>query len=387
MDLRPGTALGLLGLEMHTRRRNRANGTVVAGGDGGGGAVVVQVQQSFGNCPKYIQARRIELDPAPRAPPPAAAQGGRELGEAQLALVGGADTFFLATSSGPSLPTAAGAAPSSPAAAGCDVSHRGGPPGFVVASRAGGGSRASVLSWADYAGNNMFNSLGNLAAHPACGLLFVDFLSGDTLQVTGEARVAFEERTLPGAQRTLHFVVHAWRHVARALPILPAPVLEASPYNPRPAAGQPAAAAAAAVQVTCVSVRDEARGIKTFEFEAPPALRRAGHRAGQYASFTLRLPPPPPGGSGGAASGGSEEEVTRTWTISSPPAFTRRTGNFTISVKRAGRASGLLHDGLRPGGRLALSGVGGEFVVDGASGRPLLLVAGGIGAQQRSCDD
>ncbi|HMC17545.1 MAG TPA: pyridoxamine 5'-phosphate oxidase family protein, partial [Albitalea sp.] len=53
-QLQIGAAIGLLGIEPHTRRRNRMNGHIVAL-DGVGFAVAVE--QSFGNCPKYIQAR------------------------------------------------------------------------------------------------------------------------------------------------------------------------------------------------------------------------------------------------------------------------------------------------------------------------------------------
>ena len=33
----------------------------------------------------------------------------------------------------------------------------------------------------------MFNTMGNLALNPRLGLLFVNYLTGDTLQVTGRA--------------------------------------------------------------------------------------------------------------------------------------------------------------------------------------------------------
>jgi predicted pyridoxine 5'-phosphate oxidase superfamily flavin-nucleotide-binding protein len=46
--------LGLLGIELPTRRRNRLNGSVVALD---GASFTVAVEQSFGNCPQYIQAR------------------------------------------------------------------------------------------------------------------------------------------------------------------------------------------------------------------------------------------------------------------------------------------------------------------------------------------
>src|SRR5262252_5216574 len=52
-----GAPLGLLGIEPHTRRRNRLNGTIV---DVAADRFTVEVDQSFGNCPQYIQARAPE---------------------------------------------------------------------------------------------------------------------------------------------------------------------------------------------------------------------------------------------------------------------------------------------------------------------------------------
>lgn len=52
INLEVGQQLGFLGLEMHTRRRNRTNGTVL---ESDGRHLLVHVDQSFGNCPKYIQ--------------------------------------------------------------------------------------------------------------------------------------------------------------------------------------------------------------------------------------------------------------------------------------------------------------------------------------------
>ncbi|MDJ0568303.1 MAG: flavin-nucleotide-binding protein, partial [Pleurocapsa sp. MO_192.B19] len=57
--LEKGIDIGLLGIELHTRRRNRLNGIVSAIYANG---FEVQVGQSFGNCPQYIQARMYELD-------------------------------------------------------------------------------------------------------------------------------------------------------------------------------------------------------------------------------------------------------------------------------------------------------------------------------------
>ena len=230
------------------------------------------------------------------------------------------------------------------------MSHRGGPPGFVVVgteeSATGDGgaaaaatAAATTLTWPDYAGNNMFNSLGNLLLNPACGLLFVDFATGDTLQLCGRAAVDFEERSLPGAQRTVRFVVERWRHARSALPIEPAPLLEASPHNPRSSVAQ----RTQQEMVTCTGVTQDAAGIKTFEFQAPPSMLRR-HEAGeacflpgQHASFDFET--------------SSGETLNRTWTISCHPGHTAATGRFTISVKRkpGGAVSPVLHDALRAG--------------------------------------
>jgi hypothetical protein len=67
--LLPGAPLGLLGIELHTRRRNRVNGRVAAADAQG---FSLEVEQSVGNCPQYIQGReftwaRDTADQVPRA--------------------------------------------------------------------------------------------------------------------------------------------------------------------------------------------------------------------------------------------------------------------------------------------------------------------------------
>jgi hypothetical protein len=50
------------------------------------------------------------------------------------------------------------------------------------------------LWWPDYPGNNLFNSLGNLAVDPAAALLFIDFATGQTLQLSGTAELSWHDR-------------------------------------------------------------------------------------------------------------------------------------------------------------------------------------------------
>lgn len=207
-----GAPLGLLGLEPSTRRRNRMNGRVVAMPNTG--HFEVEVDQSFGNCPQYIQARTPHrVDERGHAVHPL----GPSLNAAARALIEDADTLFIASAT-PALASAAAA--QAGRSAGVDVSHRGGKPGFVRVDRDDRG--AAVLTWPDFRGNFFFNTLGNLVAHPHAGLLFVDHAKGDLLQLSGHAEVIAEGaelRSFDGAQYLVRLRVDAavWR--PKALPL------------------------------------------------------------------------------------------------------------------------------------------------------------------------
>lgn len=208
-QLKQGATLGLLGIQPHTRRRNRMNGTVEALDTAG---FSVAVQQSFGNCPRYIQAREPEFV-APRATGAAPVQWLDRLDLAAHRLIGSADTLFLATA----YPHEAAAGDEADASShGVDVSHRGGRPGFVRID----GDDTLVLP--DFNGNRFFNTLGNLAVHPRAGLLFVDFDSGDLLHVAATAEIVWngpEVDAFEGAERLVRFrVTHALRRPG-ALPL------------------------------------------------------------------------------------------------------------------------------------------------------------------------
>jgi predicted pyridoxine 5'-phosphate oxidase superfamily flavin-nucleotide-binding protein len=182
-----GAPFGLIGIELATRRRNRANGRVAARSDAG---LMLHVLQSFGNCPQYIHVREPMVDR--RVPTDAEPFEGLDaLARRQVA---GADTFFVATSSGAGVE-----------GGGVDVSHRGGPPGFVQAD-------GNVLTIPDYRGNRYFNTLGNLLLEPRAALLFLDFARGELLQLQGRAEVSWAEHDLPRAERTWRFIVErGWR--------------------------------------------------------------------------------------------------------------------------------------------------------------------------------
>lgn len=204
-----GQPVGLLAIDFANRSRLRINGTLVHASPR---RLRVIVDQAFGNCPKYIHQRTLEPgDPAADAGRPAAISSDA-LTASEARVVDGAVTFFLGTSH-----------PSR----GVDASHRGGPPGFVR-------RQDGTLWWPDYPGNNMFNSLGNLAVDPVASLLFVDFATGETLHLSGTAETEWLEPGTPGDDGQTGRIVRFSPHLivqARPLSIREA---DSSPYRRNP---------------------------------------------------------------------------------------------------------------------------------------------------------
>ncbi|MEV6541583.1 pyridoxamine 5'-phosphate oxidase family protein [Streptomyces sp. NPDC051665] len=194
--------VGTIALDPRTRRRMRVDGQLRRTERG----LALEAERVFANCPKYIQRRESYETLTDREPAPP--RHSTELTPTQAEFIAAADTFFLATVH----------------EHGADASHRGGNPGFVQATS------PHELTWPDYAGNAMFLSLGNLLADPRAGLLFLDWTTGTTLQLTGEARPEFGA----DGERRVRFAVTEVVETAAALPLRwSAP--EYSPANPTPA--------------------------------------------------------------------------------------------------------------------------------------------------------
>jgi predicted pyridoxine 5'-phosphate oxidase superfamily flavin-nucleotide-binding protein len=194
--------IGILGIDFATRRRIRANGRIVRSA---AGHIEIAVSQSFGNCPQYIQ-RRVLAAAHPAAGGRAnSVESLRHLDHAATERIERADTLFVASHS----------APGTGAACGADISHRGGRPGFVRVD-------GDVLTIPDFRGNRYFNTIGNLLAEPRASLLFVDFDSGDILQLQGTAEVDWDAAgaaQFAGAERLWRLrVTRAWVRKA-ALPL------------------------------------------------------------------------------------------------------------------------------------------------------------------------
>ncbi|MBV9922101.1 MAG: pyridoxamine 5'-phosphate oxidase family protein [Pseudonocardia sp.] len=204
-DLPEGQPVGVIAMDFARRRRLRVNGVLAERGTDG---LRIDVEQAFGNCPKYIRPRHLEGDAGTVelvAPSRAAT-----LSPAQRVLLAATETFFLGTTH---------------PERGVDTSHRGGPAGFVRVED-------GALWWPDYPGNNMFLSFGNLAVDGTAAVLVPDFTAGTNLQLSGCANL---EWVPPGSAgddggtgRRVRFTV---QHVASgALPI------HEEPTSPRGAA-------------------------------------------------------------------------------------------------------------------------------------------------------
>ena len=204
-----GQQAGLVVVEFAARRRVRINGTLT---EVDGDTLVIEVEQAYGNCPQYIHQRVLAQD-GPGQGDQGDVRRDVVLSPADAALIRAADTFFLGTAN---------------PERGSDASHRGGTPGFVRVD----GDR---LWWPDYPGNNLFNSFGNLAVDPEASLLFFDFGTGRTLQLSGTAEVDWDAAGRPGDDgRTGRRAVFTLERLVAGR-LLPSRQVAHSPYPRNPA--------------------------------------------------------------------------------------------------------------------------------------------------------
>ena len=327
-----GAQVGLVGLDFATRRRNRMNGRITSSGPGG--QLEFEVSQSFGNCPQHISERAWHVTPGDLAPSTATRHGA--LTADAVRLIEAADTFFIGSGF-----EGEADAPST----GLDASHRGGPSGFVHVLD------DRTLSWPEFAGNNHFNTLGNLHEDPRVALLFIDFESGHLLQITGRAAV---ETRKPGRRRdadpgadngaphtvTVHIEALVWLE-------------HAHPLRWRELTDTHA-------ELQVIAKRRESRDASSFVLR-PLTGASAPSRPGQHLPVEVTLP------------GGTIAQ--RTYSLSGRP-----DGDYRLTVKRLadGVVSRYLHDTVEVGDVLRAGRPTGEFVLREGT-RPVVLIGAGVG--------
>ena len=319
--------VGILGIELATRRRNRVNGRIFGNDQG---AITFRVDQSFGNCPQYIREREWRrVDGTTSGKPTSSSL----LTSSQREWIESADTFFIASGY-------RGEGESD--TYGMDASHRGGDRGFVRVLD------DMTLRFPDYAGNNHYNTIGNLVLDPRAGYLFIDFETGSLLQLTGTTSIDWGSEELakfPGARRLVTLDI-------KEIIELPAAVglrWEADADSVR--------------SLRLIEKNLESDDVTSFVFEARDGGPLAAFEPGQHLPIELSIP-------------GVDEPARRTYSLSSSPSDNR----YRITVKREpkGMVSRHLHDNVEPDAIIESRRPAGDFMMT-CNICPLVLVSAGVG--------
>lgn len=353
--LRPGAAIALVGVQLNTRRRNRAIGTVC---DVTANGFTIAVQTTMGLCPQYIAGREPVLTRDPHVGIERPVSRSTVLDATARSIIEKADTYFVAS---------VGPRDEDTVASGADISHRGGRPGFVRVND------EVTLTAPDFVGNFIFNTLGNLQIDNRAGLLFIDFETGGLLYIAARTEVIWdgaEVEAFAGAQRLMRYHIEKVIRVADSLPARFSPP-ERSPISERTGTWAEAARTIEADRLRStwrpfrvVKTTAESVGIRSFLLEPADGGGVASYAAGQY--LPIRVQPR-----------GWAEPALRTYTLSDAPDGR----SYRISVKREGKGgvSDWLHDHLRVGDEIEVLSPRGSFSFHETADRPVAMISAGVG--------
>ncbi|MDX2503361.1 MAG: pyridoxamine 5'-phosphate oxidase family protein [Gammaproteobacteria bacterium] len=354
------TRIGMLGIELSTRRRNRLAGHITQVNDT---AIEIEVDQAFGNCPQYIQMRElIKIDSDAQKKPDVSSI--TSFDKKNREFIQNSDTFFVASYVNNENKNAN-------INEGVDVSHRGGRPGFIRVDS------DDTLTIPDYTGNFHFNTLGNFLLTPKAGLLFPDFETGNLLTLTGTVEILWdseETEFFEGAERLWRFKIDHGFWMKNALPLR----WKLDKYSPN---------------TLLTGTWDEAKKIQQAEaeknqwqdYKVTKILKESSVIKSFYLSSVKNQQP--------LFSAGQfitvkalidNKEVIRTYTVSSSP----HDSDYRISVKHEtsnnenvpdGVFSSYLHNETSVGDTLQIKAATGDFTFDAQSERPSVLIAAGVG--------
>ena len=329
--------------------------------------LVVRIDQSLGQCPKYINRKNI----TPSQPHSELVSDSALLGDRAKRLVSKADIFFIS---------------SSHADNDMDTNNRGGPAGFVRVSEDEDGK--SIIVWPEYSGNRLYQTLGNLETTPLAGLVVPDFDSGDVLYVTGNTETLIGKAAnsiIPRSNLAIKLTVTGAKLVQQGLP-LRGEAIEPSPYNPRvrPLASE--------TQFSFGEDKGASNSAKFLEQTViTPTITRfklsmnnpASYKAGQWVALDfseemdmgyshMRDDDPT----------SLNDDFVRTFTVSSPPPprGDLTDDNFEITVRRVGRVTGFMSRlNVRTGLEVPMRGFGGDFTLHQKGHETIPFIAGGVG--------
>jgi NAD(P)H-flavin reductase len=386
-----GRMVSGLTIDLETRKRTKLFGRMIAGAlsmreDEATESrqsiaevqLVLKIEQSLGNCPKYLNKKHVELAESN----PELVANDPQLPQRALDLLSKADLFFLSSANHDQ---------------DMDTNHRGGPAGFVrVVSN---DSTGAVLCYPEYSGNRLYQTLGNLKVNPVVGLCVPEFETGDMLYLTGTTSILIGKDAatlLPRSNLVVKITLTAARYVATALPFRGV-AGEPSPYNPivrylsteKPFTAT-ASEATSLSQAKLLRQTNLTPTISRFKFALSNATT---HKAGQYVTLDF----------GSKLNIGYShmrdddprslnDDFVRTFTVSSPPGSPPnpvqrlKDDEFEITVRRVGAVTEELfkHQGSEQGDRMDLEvgvkGFGGEFDVKQENEEEVVaFVAAGVG--------
>ena len=362
-NLTVGGAIGVLGIQYETRRRNRLTAQIASYDEQ---AIVLNVRQTFGNCPQYIQARQPTLlADIDHVGEKQAKQDLKVLTQDAQAIINKADNFYIASYYMEN---------ADDLAQGADVSHRGGRPGFVRIED------DHTFIFPDFTGNYHFNTIGNLIVNPQAGLLFIDFDSGDLLSLTCTAEIIWdsdEKRAFTGAERLVRFTLVDGILIENAVPIN-WQFIDYSPSLDQTGTWQATAATLAARResntfhtYTVTRVERESTAITSFYLKPEDAGPIQCHKAGQFLPLELDVPE-------------CDKPLKRTYTISNAP----NGAYYRLSIKRElaagpdlppGLSSNYFHDHVKAGSTIRALAPRGQFTLATSSVRSVVLLSAGVG--------
>ncbi|KAL9623607.1 MAG: hypothetical protein Q9160_002063 [Pyrenula sp. 1 TL-2023] len=229
-----GKMVSGLTIDMENRKRVKVFGRMMAGalsmsekhddkvepdGATGEAQLVLRIEQSLGNCPKYITSRHI----APNIPQPKLLSNSPLLTTEALDIISTADTLFIASANNTH---------------DMDCNIRGGPPGFIRVLPSSSSTQPSSVIWPEYSGNLLYQTLGNLTLYPKAGLVIPSFSTSSVLYLTGTTTIhhgASVSALLPHTNLAVQLTITSARLVANGLPFrgIDSPNDSGlSPYNP-----------------------------------------------------------------------------------------------------------------------------------------------------------
>ena len=368
-----------LSIDLATRTRVKLSGEVMAGAveenaasEGGStvaeAQVIIAVKSSLGNCPKYLNAKKISS----AMPSPTSSIDTFPLGEEALGLIAKADLFFITSHHHRTLGT----------------NHRGGPSGFVRVLQ--NDPSAVVLVYPEYSGNRFYQTLGNLKVNSKAGVVIPNFDSGDVLYFTCETEIVVGNTAvalLPKANLAVKLKLTAARLVPQGL-ALRAQGGEPSPYNPtvwytssersrhNVSEGDGWMASAQLVAKDVLTPK-----IARLRFKLNVSDVAKNRKPGQYAIFHfedelslgyshMRNDDPK----------SLNDDFVRSFTISSSLDNRLPIDEFEITIRDVGKATHFLFtQQVRNRFELPIRGFSGDFHINASNDGYLPYVAGGIG--------